>query len=184
MQVGNKTFKVHLDGYDVTDALAGVAPSPRKEFFYFSDEGSLVGLRYEQYKIVFAEQRSHSLDVWQDPFVELRFPKLFNLRSDPFEEADHESIDYPRWRVEHAFVLVPAQQYVGQFLSTFKEFPAEPEARQLLDRRRARGDAARQRLENAPGSANPSNERHVDSLPPDAPLRGRPRPGVDARGQA
>jgi arylsulfatase len=123
MQVGNKTFKVHLDGYDVTDALAGKSPSPRKEFFYFSDEGSLVGLRYEQYKIVFAEQRSHSLDVWQDPFVELRFPKLFNLRSDPFEEADHESIDYPRWRVEHAFVLVPAQQYVGQYLSTFKEFP-------------------------------------------------------------
>ena len=123
MKVGDKTFKVHLDGYNITDALAGKAPSPRKEFFYFNDDGSLVALRYMQYKLVFLEQRSHSLDVWQDPFVALRFPKLFNLRSDPFEEADHESIDYPRWRVEHAFVLVPAQQYVAQFLSSFKEFP-------------------------------------------------------------
>ena len=123
MNVGDKTYKVHLDGYNLTDALAGKSPSPRKEFFYFNDDGSLVGLRYNQWKVVFAEQRAHSLDVWQDPFVPLRFPKLFNLRSDPFEEADHESIDYPRWRVEHAFVLVPAQEYVGQFLATFKEFP-------------------------------------------------------------
>ncbi len=123
MKVGDKTFKVHLDGYNITDALAGKAPSPRHEFFYFNDDGSLVALRYDQWKIVFAEQRAHSLDVWQDPFVPLRFPKLFNLRSDPFETADHESIDYGRWRVEHAFLLVPAQQYVGQFLATFKEFP-------------------------------------------------------------
>ena len=123
MKVGNKTFKVHLDGYNISQALAGKSSSPRNEFFYFNDDGSLVGLRYQQYKVVFAEQRSHGLDVWQDPFVPLRFPKLFNLRSDPFEEADRESIDYPRWRVEHAFVLIPAQQYVGKFLSTFKEFP-------------------------------------------------------------
>jgi arylsulfatase len=123
MKVGNNTFKVHLDGYNITDALAGKAPDPRKEFFYFNDDGSLVGLRYNQWKVVFAEQRSIGLDVWQDPFVALRFPKLFNLRSDPFETADHESIDYAHWRVDHAFVLVPAQQYVGQFLATFKEFP-------------------------------------------------------------
>ncbi|MHA3773367.1 arylsulfatase [Verrucomicrobiota bacterium sgz303538] len=123
MKVGDKTFKVHLDGYNITDALAGNAPSPRKEFFYFNDDGSLVGLRYQQYKIVFAEQRAIGLDVWQNPFVLLRFPKLFNLRSDPFETADHESIDYGRWRIDHAFVLVPAQEYVAQFLATFKEFP-------------------------------------------------------------
>ena len=128
MKVGNKTFKVHLDGFNITDALAGKTPSPRKDFFYFNDEGSLVALRYNQWKIVFGEQRSHSLDVWQDPFVPLRFPKLFNLRSDPFEEADHESIDYPRWRVEHAFVLVPAQEYVGQFLATFKDYPPRQKA--------------------------------------------------------
>jgi len=66
MKVGDQTFKVHLDGYNLTDALAGKSPSPRKEFFYFNDDGSLVGLRYNQYKIVFAEQRAHGLDVWQD----------------------------------------------------------------------------------------------------------------------
>jgi arylsulfatase len=122
-KVGDKTFKVHLDGYDVTEALAGKSPSPRKEFFYFADDGSLVAIRYNQWKIVFAEQRSHGMDVWQDPFVALRLPKIFNLRSDPFETADHEGMDYERWRVEHLFLCVPAQQYVGQFLSTFKEYP-------------------------------------------------------------
>jgi arylsulfatase A-like enzyme len=128
MKVGDKTFKVHLDGYNITDALAGKAPSPRKEFFYFNDDGSLVALRYNQWKLVFAEQRSHGFDVWQDPFVTLRVPKLFNLRSDPFETADHEGMGYNRWRIEHIFLLVPAQQYVGQFLSTFKEFPPRQKA--------------------------------------------------------
>jgi arylsulfatase len=123
MKVGDKSFKVHLDGYNITDALAGSAPSPRHEFFYFSDDGSLVGLRFNQWKIVFAEQREHSMDVWQEPFVTLRLPKIFNVRSDPFETADHEGMDYPRWRLEHTFLLVPAQQYVGKFLATFKEFP-------------------------------------------------------------
>ena len=78
MKVGNKTFKVHLDGYNLTDALSGKSPGPRKEFFYFNDDGSLVALRYNQYKIVFAEQRVHGLDVWQDPFVPLRFPNSLN----------------------------------------------------------------------------------------------------------
>jgi arylsulfatase len=123
MQVGNKTFKVHLDGYNVIDALAGKSKSPRREFFYFNDDGSLVGLRYDQWKIVFAEQRAHGFDVWQEPFVALRLPKLFNLRADPFETADHEGMDYERWRVEHLFAMVPAQEFVGQFLGTFKEFP-------------------------------------------------------------
>jgi len=91
--------------------------------FYFNDDGSLVALRYDQWKLVFAEQRAHGFDVWQDPFVPLRLPKLFNLRSDPFETADHEAIDYGRWRAEHAFVLVPAQTYVGTFLATFKDYP-------------------------------------------------------------
>lgn len=122
-KVGGKSFKVHLDGYDQTAYFAGKAPSPRKEFFYFSDDGSLVGLRFNQWKIVFAEQREHSMDVWQEPFVTLRLPKIFNVRSDPFETADHEGMDYPRWRLEHTFLLVPAQQYVGKFLATFKEFP-------------------------------------------------------------
>jgi arylsulfatase len=128
MKVGDKTFKVHLDGYNLTDLLAGKTPSPRKEFFYFNDDGTLVALRFNQWKLVFAEQRAQGLDVWQDPFVQLRFPKLFNLRSDPFEIADHESISYGKWRVDRAFLLVPAQQYVGQFLATFKEFPPSQKA--------------------------------------------------------
>ena len=123
MKVGDKTFKVHLDGYDLSDSLAGKAPSPRHEFFYFNDDGSLVALRFDQWKLVFSEQRANSLEVWQDPFVPLRFPKLFNLRSDPFETADHESINYGKWRIDRAFLLVPAQQYIAQFLGTFKDFP-------------------------------------------------------------
>lgn len=122
-KVGNTTFKVHLDGYNMMEHFADKAASPRQEFFYFNDDGSLVALRYAQWKLVFAEQRAHGFDVWQDPFVTLRVPKLFNLRADPFETADHEGMDYKRWRLEHLFLLVPAQQYVGKFLSTFKDFP-------------------------------------------------------------
>jgi arylsulfatase len=123
MQVGNKSFKVHLDGYNVTDALAGKAPSPRHEFFYFNDDGSIVGLRYDQWKMVFAEQRAEGFDVWSEPFVTLRVPKIFNLRADPFEKGDVVGMDYKHWWIDHVFLLVPAQQYVGQFLATFKEFP-------------------------------------------------------------
>jgi arylsulfatase A-like enzyme len=128
MKVGNKTFKVHIDGYNITDALAGKALNPRKEFFYFNDEGSLVGLRYNQWKIVFAEQRAEGFEVWQEPFVQLRLPKLFNLRSDPFETGDREAMDYSHWRIDRVFLLVPAQQYIGQFLSSFKEFPPSQKA--------------------------------------------------------
>ena len=123
MKVGDKTFKVHLDGYNAMDAWAGKAKDPRHEFFYFNDDGSLVALRYDQWKLVFAEQRAHGYEVWQEPFVTLRLPKLFNLRTDPFERADHEGIDYPRWRLSRAFLLVPAQQYVAKFIESFKEYP-------------------------------------------------------------
>jgi arylsulfatase A-like enzyme len=103
--------------------LAGKGNGARKEFLYWTDDGNLAGLRYNQWKLVFMEQRAHSMDVWQDPLVALRFPKLFNLRTDPFETADHESIDYGRWRAERAYVMVPAQAYVAQWLSSFKEYP-------------------------------------------------------------
>jgi len=123
-QVGDKTFKVHLDGYNFLPYFRGETDvGPRKEFFYFSDDGNLVGLRHNNWKIVFAEQRSHGFDVWQEPFTQLRLPKLFNLRMDPFERAEHEAIGYSRWRVDRIFALVPAQAIVGQFLSTFVEFP-------------------------------------------------------------
>ena len=123
-KVGDETYKVHLDGYNLLPAFQGQAAWPRKDFFYFSDDGQLMNYRYGPWKLVFAEQRSHGLDVWQDPLVPLRFPKLFNLRMDPFERADHEASDYDRWRVDHAFVLIPAQAMIGKFLQTFREFPA------------------------------------------------------------
>jgi arylsulfatase len=123
MKVGDKTFKVHLDGYNITDALAGKSPDPRHEFFYFSDDGELMALRYDQWKLVFKEQRAHGFGGWQEPLVTLRAPKLFNLRTDPFEEADISAIDYTHWRMDRIFLMVPAQQYVGKFLFSFKEFP-------------------------------------------------------------
>ncbi len=121
--VGDKTFKVHLDGYNITDTLAGKAADPRHEFFYWNDEGSLVGLRYNQWKIVFAEQRAEGFDVWQEPFTPLRLPKMFDLRSDPFEKGDLIGMDYTHWRADRTFLLVPAQEYVGKYIATFKEFP-------------------------------------------------------------
>jgi arylsulfatase len=123
MAVGKKKFKVHLDGYNVMDTLAGKAPNPRHEFFYWNDDGSLVGLRYDNWKVVFQEQRAHGFDVWQEPFVPLRLPKIFNLRSDPFEEADHVAMDYSHWRIDRTFLLVPAQEYIAKYIGTFKEFP-------------------------------------------------------------
>lgn len=124
-KVGDKTFKVHLDGYNQLPYLTGkVKESPRKEFFYFNDDGQLVGLRYEGWKIVFMEQRTKgTLAVWADPFTPLRTPKLFNLRSDPYEEADVTSNTYWDWVMDHVYLYVPAQAYVGKFLETFKEFP-------------------------------------------------------------
>jgi arylsulfatase len=118
-----KRFRVHLDGYDQRDLLARAGPNKRREFFYWTDDGNLAGLRYEQWKAVFMEQKAHGLNVWSQPMVELRMPSLFSLRSDPFERAQHEAGDYVRWFVEHAFVLVPAQTVVAQHLVSFEQFP-------------------------------------------------------------
>jgi len=109
-------------------ALQGNGAWPRKEFFYWSDDGSLVALRYDRWKIVFQEQRAHGFDVWQDPPVTLRLPKLIDLRADPFERADHESIGYGKWRVEHAFAILPAANYVSQHLATYVAFPPRQKA--------------------------------------------------------
>jgi arylsulfatase len=122
-QAAGKTFKVHLDGYDQRDLLAGTGPSKRKEYFYWTDDGNLAALRYDRWKIVFLEQRAHGLDVWQDPLVVLRLPKLFDLRADPFELADRIAGEYGKWRIERAFVLGGAQGFVAQHLATYQEFP-------------------------------------------------------------
>jgi len=120
---GGKTFKVHLDGYDQGDLLAGKGPDKRREFFYWTDDGDLAALRYDQYKVVFLEQQAHGLEVWMQPMVRLRAPKIFNVRSDPFERSEHEAGAYDTWFIEHAFVLVPAQAIVGEYLKSFQQFP-------------------------------------------------------------
>ena len=120
---GAKTFKVYLDGYDQRELLRNGSGGGRKEFFYWTDDGGLAGLRYNKWKLVFMEQRSHGFDVWQDPMVTLRVPKLFDLRADPFERADHEGMGYARWRIDRIFLLVPAQAFVGNYIKTLAEFP-------------------------------------------------------------
>ncbi len=123
-KAGKTTFKVHMDGYNFLPYFTGrEKKGPRKEMFYFTDDGSLSALRYGDWKLVFSEQRAHGFDVWQEPLVPLRVPKLFNLRRDPFERADHEAFGYERWRIDRLFALVPAQAYVAKFLGTFREFP-------------------------------------------------------------
>ncbi|MDB4962507.1 MAG: arylsulfatase [Myxococcales bacterium] len=122
--VGDKTFKVHIDGYNLLPHLAGEAPNPRRGFLYWSDDGDLMALRVDQWKVHFLEQRAHGMDVWREPMVALRVPKLFNLRSDPFERGDVDaSMYYDKWMMDHAFVLVPAQAIVAEYLQTFEEFP-------------------------------------------------------------
>jgi arylsulfatase len=129
-QVGNKNFKIHLDGYNMLDYWTGkTMKSPRQEFFYFSDDGDLTGLRFDNWKIVFMEQRCPgTLQVWAEPFTPLRVPKIFNLITDPYERADITSNTYYDWLLDHAFMLVPAQSIVGEFLSTFKDYPPRQKA--------------------------------------------------------
>jgi arylsulfatase len=121
--IGRK-YKAHIDGYNLLPYFKGeVEDSPRHEFLYWTDDGDIAALRYNNFKVVFMEQRAHGFDVWQDPFVVLRFPKLINLRVDPFERADHEGIGYLEWRVERMYAMAPAQFYVANYLESFKEFP-------------------------------------------------------------
>ena len=139
------SFKVHLDGYDFLPYLTGEADrGPRTEFFYFSDDGDLVAMRYDNWKLVFMEQRLvGTLRVWFEPFVVLRAPKLFNLRTDPFERADVTSNTYWDWFLDHIFLVVPAQTIVGEFLQTFIQFPPRQKAASFtMDQVQAKIEAA------------------------------------------
>jgi arylsulfatase len=129
-QAGNKNFKVHLDGYNFLPYLTGQEEmGPRKEFFYFNDDGDLVALRYNNWKVVFAQQRAPgTMLVWGEPFVKTRMPWLFNLRTDPYEKATITSNTYWDWYLDRVFLLMPAQGYVAKFLATFKEFPPRQKA--------------------------------------------------------
>jgi arylsulfatase A-like enzyme len=129
-KAGDKTFKVHIDGYNLLDFLTKEgAKSPRKGFIYFSDDGDLVALRYDNWKVVFMEQRCQgTLQVWAEPFVPLRVPKLYNLRTDPFERADITSNTYYDWFMYHDYIALAANMIAAQFLETFKEFPPRQKA--------------------------------------------------------
>jgi arylsulfatase A-like enzyme len=124
-QVGGLTYKNHLDGYNQLAFLTGQEEkSARKEFFYFNDDAQLVAVRYENWKQVFCEQKTPgTLDIWAEPFTCRRLPKLYNLRLDPYERADITSNTYYDWTIQRAFLVVPAQALVQQFVATFKEFP-------------------------------------------------------------
>ena len=123
-QAAGKEFKVHLDGYNFLPHLTSQEDKgPRREFFYFNDDAQLTSIRYNRWKAVFLEQRAEGQAVWRDWWVQLRAPKLFDLRMDPFEKADHDANTYEDWWVRRAYLIVPAQPLVANFLKTFKEFP-------------------------------------------------------------
>jgi arylsulfatase len=122
---GDMTYKVHLDGYNLLPYLTGQEPkSPRREFFYFSDEGEFLNLRYENWKFVLAEQRMPgTMAIWAEPFTHLRLAKLFDLRADPYERADITSNTYYDWCIDRLYLGVPAMTYITKFIETFKEYP-------------------------------------------------------------
>jgi arylsulfatase A-like enzyme len=123
-KAGDSSFKVHLDGYNLIPYFKGeTTEPPRHEILYWTDDGDLAGMRYDKWKIVFAEQRAHGFDVWEEPFVTLRVPKLIDLRADPLERAPYEGIDYSHWRIDRVFLLIPAQAYIGNWLQSFAQFP-------------------------------------------------------------
>jgi arylsulfatase len=120
---GDKTFKVHLDGYNQLDYLSGKSlKGKRDEFFYFSDDGDLLAVRYQRVKAHFMVQEATGIDVWRRPFTTLRAPIMFDLEVDPFERGQ-EGMNYNDWWYRHAFIAVPLQNIVGKTLMTFREFP-------------------------------------------------------------
>jgi arylsulfatase A-like enzyme len=117
------TYKVHLDGYNLRPLLDGSGADPRKEFFYWTDDGNLAAVRYDRWKLLFLEQRAVGFKVWSEPLVPLRVPLIEDLRADPFERAESEAEGYGNYILNHAFLAVPAQAFVGQHLQTYIEYP-------------------------------------------------------------
>jgi arylsulfatase len=143
-ELAGTTYRVHLDGHNQLPYLTGEAgESPRRHFFYVSDDGDLTALRFDNWKLVFMEQRAPgTLGVWAEPYTRLRVPKLFNLRTDPFERADITSNTYYDWLIDRVWLMVPAQAYVAEMLQTLVDFPARQEPAtfgidQVLERLRA-----------------------------------------------
>jgi arylsulfatase len=124
MKAGHIIYKVHLDGYNLLPYLSGQeAESPRKEFFYFSDDGNLLAMRYERWKMHFSIQEHQGFQVWSRGFTALRVPLILDIEADPFERTWEDSELYRQWQVEHVFLLVPAQAFAAKFLASFKDYP-------------------------------------------------------------
>ncbi|HMB58275.1 MAG TPA: arylsulfatase, partial [Xanthomonadales bacterium] len=124
--IGRK-YNVHLDGYNLMPALKGDADWPRIDFMYWTDDGQVAALRWKDWKFTFLKQNAEGINVWRDQFEVLRAPMLANLRMDPFEKAEYESIGYNRWWIDHMFVFAPAMAYVGNWLQSFKDYPPRQE---------------------------------------------------------
>jgi arylsulfatase len=124
VELNGRTYKNHIDGYDLTDYLSGkVQDSPRNEFIYVGDDGDVMSIRVGDWKATYLENRAEQLQVWREPLIKLRLPLLFNLRRDPFERAQHNSNTYHDWMIDRAYVLGPMQMVASKFLLTMKEFP-------------------------------------------------------------
>ena len=177
-KVGDKTFKVHIDGIDMLPYLTGEAKeSPRNFFFYISDDGDILAIRMKDWKVVLMEQRAKQLMCWFEPFVKLRAPKIFNLRRDPFERADENSNTYWDWVLSHVYIVYAMQAIVANQIAEFREVPAAPEAR-LVQPRRRHADAAGDAQQRRPLSprTRPSPQAGEGSPSPVAGEGGRPRP--------
>jgi len=144
-KAGDKTFKVHLDGYNLIPALMGETTEwPRKEMMYWSDDGDLMALRYTRWKAIFQEQRNEGFKIWTEPFVKLRAPTLIDLHADPFEKGPMGAIYYSDWQAHRMFAFVPAQAFVAKWISSFKEFPPRQRPASFSI------DAVMQKLQEAP----------------------------------
>jgi arylsulfatase A-like enzyme len=148
-KVGDRTFKVHLDGFNMLPYLTGKAKeSPRQFFFYISDDGDILALRMGDWKVVLMEQRAKALACWFEPFVHLRAPKMFHLRRDPFERADESSNTYWDWLLSHAYIMYAMQSVVSKQIESYAAFPPrqKPASFNL--------DAVLRKLQEANSSAN------------------------------
>ena len=131
VEIDGTTYRVHLDGYNLMPAWSGEAAEwPRREFLYWTDDGDLSALRFDGWKIIFLEQRAEGFKVWSEPYVKLRKPLIENLLMDPFEKMHEVEVgaNYEEWEFRHSYLLVPAQAYVAEWLSSFAEFPPRQKA--------------------------------------------------------
>ena len=124
VELNGRTYKNHIDGYNLLDYLSGKSTDdPRKEFIYVGDDGAVMAIRVGDWKAIYLENRAEQLQVWREPLVHLRLPLLFNLRRDPFEKSQHNSNTYHDWMIDRAFVLIPLQAVASKFLLSMKDYP-------------------------------------------------------------